>query len=125
MAEQLAAEDSASQLAIDHLRRANPLILSFSTQQIQTVLDASSHVMAQPLSTTAANRTQIEVERRCGRPFKLNLEDDRNTLFLLNIYRDFGSTSVNLQFVQQTLFKCIFSALDILVLISCSLCFVS
>jgi hypothetical protein len=116
-AEQLAPNDSASQLAIDYLQKANPVVPNFNTQQIQAVLQASSCTSIQETQPVIPYLSEIEVERRCGRPFELDLECDKRTLFFLDMYRGFGKVTdgVNISFVRQCLFRCIFGEFEILV----------
>ncbi|PVH91916.1 hypothetical protein DM02DRAFT_663473, partial [Periconia macrospinosa] len=107
-AKELAAQDPVSQLAVDYLRKVNPLTANFSAQQIHAVINASSQATVQLENTVECSLTQVDVERRCGRPFELDLEEDRRMLFLPNIYADSGSTGVTLRFVRRNLFTCIF-----------------
>ncbi|KAF2245101.1 hypothetical protein BU26DRAFT_578742 [Trematosphaeria pertusa] len=111
VAEKLAAQDSRSRLAIDFLRKANPLSVTFSAAQIQTVVLASSRAAASVEDAPEFSTIQFDEERRCGRPFELDLEDDKRFLFAPIIYQDQDVTAVSLQFVRRDLFRCIFGSL--------------
>jgi hypothetical protein len=107
-AEQLAAEDSHSKLAIDYLKKANPLLKNFSNEQIQAVVRAASISNTLAEDEPEIGTTQLEVERRFGRPFELDLEEDKQLLFAPIIFRGRGFPIVNLQFARRDLFQCIF-----------------
>ncbi|KAF2650673.1 hypothetical protein K491DRAFT_666825 [Lophiostoma macrostomum CBS 122681] len=107
-AEQLAAQDSRSHLAIDYLRKANPLLVDFSAAQIQTAVLAGSTTDVSAEKEWQPSTTQLDVERRFGRPFASDLEVDKRSLFVPTIYRDQDPTAVNLLFVRRDLFRCIF-----------------
>lgn len=110
-AEKLATQDSRSKLAFDYLRKANPTSSSFSSVQIQAVVLASSQTAIRNEDIPEDDSIHLGSERRCGRPFEADLDDDKRFLFAPNIYRRQEVDIVNLQFVRRDLFSCIFGPL--------------
>lgn len=106
--ERLAIQDSCSKLAIDYLTKANPLSANFSTSQIERVVLAGSGLPGLVEELPEFNLTQLDVERRFGRPFEPDLEEDKRRLFVPIICQDQDSPVVNLQFIRRDLFLCIF-----------------
>jgi hypothetical protein len=111
VAEQLAAQDSRSQLAIEYLTKANPLPGTFSAVQIQTAVLAVSSPFASSEEIPELGTSQLDVERRSGRPCDSDLQDDKRFLFAPIIYRDEPFPAVNLRFVRRDLWRCMFGSL--------------
>lgn len=109
-ATQLAMQDSRSKLALDYLRKANPLSVNFSSAQIQKVVIAGSLPEDPAEEVPELNAIELEKERRYGRPFESDLQEDKHHLFVPTIYRDQDYPAVNLHFVRRDLFRCIFGS---------------
>ena len=101
-------EDPRSQLAIDYLRKANPLSTRFSTTQVQRVVLAGILLEDPAGAVPELDPTHLAKERRFGRAFEPDLEEDKHYLFVPTIYQDQDVLGVNLYFVWGDLFRCIF-----------------
>lgn len=106
--ERLAIQDSCSKLAVDYLTKANPLSANFSASQIERVVLAGSVPQGLVEELPELNLTQLDKERRFGRPFESELEVDKHQLFVPIIYQEQDSPVVNLRFIRRDLFLCIF-----------------
>lgn len=107
-ATRLAVHDPRSKLAIDYLRKANPLSFHFSPERIQSVVLAGSLPEDPAEEVMELNATPLAKERRLGRTFEPDLEEDKHHLFVPTIYQDRDFPAVNLQFVRRDLFRSIF-----------------
>ncbi|KAF2278978.1 uncharacterized protein EI97DRAFT_413974, partial [Westerdykella ornata] len=111
----LSKQDSQTALAIDFLKKANPIASDYSIDQVRAVIDAGTR----PPSTVQTLKSQsaiseITPERRCGRPFEDDYAVDKLTLFLPLIYGDYKSSDATLAFVRQDLFTHFFGPIRIL-----------
>jgi hypothetical protein len=109
-ATQLGMQDPRSKLAVDYLRKANPLSAHFSAAQIQRVVLAGSLPEDPAEAVPELDATQLVKERRFGRAFEPDLEEDKHHLFVPTIYQDQDFQRVNLRFVRRDLFRCIFGS---------------
>lgn len=107
-ATQLDVQDPRSKLAVDYLRKANPLSVHFSTTQIQRVVPAGSLPEDPTEAVPELNATQLDKERRFGRAFEPDLEEDKHHLFVPTVYQEQDFPVVNLQYVRRDHFRCIF-----------------
>ena len=113
-AEELSHENSHTQLALDYLRKANPLTTGFDTAQIERVVAAGRPEASMDDEVDMEPDDEfIETERRIGRPYELDLAKDKKTLFFTYLYDDQIPKTMNLNLVRRDLFHCIFGHLEV------------
>lgn len=107
-AKELSEDTCDSQLALDYLRKANPLSITFSAALVEKVVTASRPEAIVDDESSAPDDSFITVDRRSGRPYEFDLARDKKTLFFANICISQSSNNVSLNFVRRDLFSCIF-----------------
>lgn len=118
----LGEQDPRFKLAVDYLRKANPLSVHLSTERIQRVVLAGSLPEDSAEAVPELSTMQLVKERRFGRPFEPDLEEDKHHLFVPTIYREQSFPVINLQYVRRDLFRCIFGSFHFKVCLSPTRC---
>ncbi|PVH95424.1 hypothetical protein DM02DRAFT_690214, partial [Periconia macrospinosa] len=104
--EQLMEDDSIQQLTRAYLEKANPPCAAITDENIQAVINTS--YVEQTTEESETFDEELDVYRRCGRPYERDLADDRHHLFCTKIFTASSAERVNLLFVRQDLFKILF-----------------
>ncbi|KAF3032315.1 hypothetical protein E8E12_001057 [Didymella heteroderae] len=107
-AKELSEGSCASGLALDYLRKANPLSSTFNAALVEKVVNAGRSHTGAEAETIEPDTTFITVERRCGRPYELDLAKDKRALFFKHLYIGSEPNVVSLNLVRRDLFSCIF-----------------
>ena len=115
-AKELSQDNSSSQLALDYLRKANPLTADFSNALVEKVVTASrpeANVDDDDDDDDLGTQDDfIKVERRSGRPYELDHARDKRNLYFAHLHSQTWG-SINLSLVRQDLFRCIFGRLQL------------
>lgn len=107
-AKELSEGSCASGLALDYLRKANPLSSTFNAALVEKVVNAGRSYTGADAETIEPDTSFITVERRCGRPYELDLAKDKRALFFKHLYIESEPNVVSLNLVRRDLFSCIF-----------------
>jgi hypothetical protein len=110
-AKELSEDTCDSQLAIDYLRKANPLSTSFNAALVEKVVAAGRSQTLVDNEDIEPDDNFITVERRSGRPYELDLVKDKKTLFFAHLYVGRTSNNISLNLVRRDLFLNIFGPL--------------
>ncbi|CAI6337035.1 unnamed protein product [Periconia digitata] len=110
--ERLMDDDSAQQLARGYLEKANPLCVDFTAEHIQAIVNIAQ-AQSQTSEVSETIDVELDVYRRCGRPYELDLADDKRDLFYTKIYSASSAERINLLFVRQDMFKSLFGEFQI------------
>ncbi|KAF1363093.1 hypothetical protein EJ07DRAFT_104137 [Lizonia empirigonia] len=111
-AKELSKDSCASQLALDYLRKANPLSTNFNAALIEKTVGISRSYTSIDDEDPKPDYSFITVERRCGRPYELDLARDKKGLFFRQLYIEPRSSNINLNLIRRDLFTCIFGPLS-------------
>ncbi|KAF3031540.1 hypothetical protein E8E11_003074 [Didymella keratinophila] len=107
-AKELSEGSCASELALDYLRKANPLSSNFDAALVEKVINAGRSHSSADAETIEPDTSFITVERRCGRPYELDLAKDKRALFFRHLYIESEPNEFSLTLVRRDLFSCIF-----------------
>lgn len=111
-AKELSKDNYASQLALNYLCKANPLSTNFTAALIEKTVGISCSYTSIYNKDPKPDYSFITVERRCGRPYELDLARDKKGLFFRQLYIEPKLSNINLNLVRRDLFICIFSPLS-------------
>lgn len=105
---ELSEDTCDAQLALEYLRKANPISTHFSTGSIEKVIAASRLEALLDEEELEPDHNFVTVERRTGRPYELDLAKDKRYLFLARLYVNSTPENINLSLVRRDLFSCMF-----------------
>lgn len=107
-AKELSVSSCASELALDYLRKANPWSNNFDAALVEKVVNAGRSHIGADAETIEPDINFVTVERRCGRPYELDLAKDRRALFFRHLYIEPEPNVFSLNLIRRDLFSCIF-----------------
>ncbi|KAG9382793.1 repeatdomain containing protein [Pyrenophora tritici-repentis] len=102
-----------SQLALEYLRKANPMCSNFSSDHVQRVLTAVRSDESAKTCEPVLKLPHLSVDRRSGRPFEHDLTKEKEIMFFPQLYSGPPCEDTNLRLLRRDLFSCIFISLEL------------
>ncbi|KAF1353041.1 hypothetical protein EJ07DRAFT_134654 [Lizonia empirigonia] len=107
-AKELTEDNCASELVLEYLRKANPCSTNFEAALVEKLVSLSRSHDRTDDENLEPDQNFIAVERRCGRPYELDLAKDKRALFFGPLYVEPISNGLSLNLVRRDLFSTIF-----------------
>jgi hypothetical protein len=102
-----------SQLALQYLRKAKPMCSNFSSDHVQRVLTAVRSDGSTKTCEAVLVLPHLSIDRRSGRPFERDFTNEKEIMFLPQLYSGPPCEDLNLKLLRRDLFSCIFVSLEL------------
>jgi hypothetical protein len=112
-AQELLNADPYVDLARDYVRKANPLSVAISDQQLRNIVLAGQTAPGTQHSMHLPASSHVEKDRRNGRPFEHDLQTDKETLYFPRLYSENEFVNITWTLVRRDMFVSLFGRFDL------------